>query len=586
MTHASTRARRAQPIFAAALAAASLLCGAGRAAKAQTDTDPAVAAPAGETAGEAALVHAGPSLERMSIDPPAPPGSTSPALAAEDPTAVSKEHEILITWLEPGEAGGRLEFARLSQETWSHPVTVAERVSTLGPADGPSLTVIDTPAVRRTLIARTGNVVAQSGDGGRTWIRLPAPALPFASFAGGEEGAYAFWLAADRDGPAKLLGTRLLAGETLLDPRGSGGSATSAAMTWNGPIVVYRAQSADGARDVAMVRRLDGKWTTPRLVHADGWRPAERPTSGPHVAAQRRQVAVGWYTEAPDRPRVLVAFSSDAGGAFGAPVEVDVAEGDHAPSGPVAVALDDDGHALVLWLATAGPNEAILSLARVSPDGKRGEELVVAKGPPSRLGGISQVVRAGDRVAVAWVEGVLRRVRAVAIPLAGIPAPADRRPRPVVASGRTPSEQGSTREPAPDLKLVSLGGDEVSLASLRGRAVLLNIWATWCVPCIQEIPELAALHERHGKDGLVVVGVNVDSADMSSNVRAFVAERKIPFAVWLDPEMRVPRAFRVDGLPATLVIDRGGRLVSRLERPIAADDPEITQAVSRALSDS
>src|SRR5437899_2638854 len=105
----------------------------------------------------------------------------------------------------------------------------------------------------------------------------------------------------------------------------------------------------------------------------------------------------------------------------------------------------------------------------------------------------------GDRVAVAWVEGVLRRVRAVAIPLADIPAPADH-PRPVVASAGTPSEQGGTREPAPDLKLVSLDGDEVSLASLRGRAVLLNIWATWCVPCIREMPELAALHERRGKD--------------------------------------------------------------------------------------
>src|SRR5438552_10687466 len=417
MTHVSTRTRRA--FFAATLAATSLVCGAGQVAK--TDADQAAAAPARETAREVAPVDAGPSLALSSIDPPAPPGSTSPALAAEDPTTITREHEILMTWLEPGETGGRLRFARLSQDTWSQPVPVRAPVSTLGPADGPSLTVSDTPAVRRTLIARTGNVVAQSGDGAWTWTRLPGPVLLFASFAGGEEGAYAFWLFADRDGSAKLLGTRVLAGETLLDRRVSGGSATSAAMTWNGPIVVYRAQSADGARDVAMVRRLDGKWTTPRLVHADGWRPAERPTSGPHVAAQRRQVAVGWYTEAPDRPRVLVAFSSDAGGAFGAPVEVDVAEGDHAPSGPVAVDLDDNGHALVLWLATTAPSEATLNLARASPDGTPGEELVVAKGLPPRPGGAPQIVRAGDRVAVAWIEGVLRRVRTMAVPLAGLP---------------------------------------------------------------------------------------------------------------------------------------------------------------------
>ena len=585
MTHVSTRTRRA--FFAATLAATSLVCGAGQVAK--TDADQAAAAPARETAREVAPVDAGPSLALTSIDPPAPPGSTSPALAAEDPTTVTREREILMTWLEPGETGGRLRFARLSQETWSQPVTVAERVSTPGPADEPSLTVIDTQAVRRTLIARTGNVVAQSGDGGRTWTRLPAPALPFASFAGGEEGAYAFWLAADGDGSAKLLGTRVLAGETLLDPRVSAGSATSAAMTWNGPIVAYRAGTADGARDIATVRRVDAKWTTPRLVHADGWRPAESPKSGPHVAALRRQVTVAWYTEAPDRPRVLVAFSSDAGGTFGAPVEVDVAEGDHAPSGPVAVDLDDNGHALVLWLATTGPSEATLNLARASPDGKRGEELVVAKGLPPRLGGVPQIVRAGDRVAVAWIEGVLGRVHAMAVPLAHIPAPADRRARPVVASAgaSTPSPgQGRMGEPAPDLKLVSLDGDEVSLASLRGRAVLLNVWATWCVPCIAEMPELAALHERHGKDGLVVVGVNVDSAETSNRVRAFIAERKIPFAIWLDPEMRIPRTLRVEGLPATFVIDREGRIVLRLERPIAANDPNLEQAVSRALSGS
>ena len=124
MTHVSARTRRA--FFATTLAATSLVCGAGQVAK--TDADQAAAAPARETAREVAPVDAGPSLALTSIDPPAPPGSTSPALAAEDPTTITREHEILMTWLEPGETGGRLRFARLSQETWSQPVTVAETV--------------------------------------------------------------------------------------------------------------------------------------------------------------------------------------------------------------------------------------------------------------------------------------------------------------------------------------------------------------------------------------------------------------------------------------------------------------------------
>ena len=325
--------------------------------------------------GEGQPADAGPSLQPTSIDPPAPPGSTSPAIAAEDPTTVSREHEVIMTWLAPGEHGGRLSFSRLSGQTWSRPITIAEHVSALAPGDRPSLTVLETEAVRRTLIARLGDVVARSGDGGRTWTRLPASARPFASFAGGHEGGYVFWLAADGADSAKLLGSRILAGEALLDARVAGASSTAAAMTWDGPVVVYRDRSANGALDIATLHREDGQWTQPQILHADAWRPAEtyKPQSGPQVTARRRQVAVAWYTEASDDPRVLVAFSSDAGRTFGEPVEVDARRSVRTPRDAVDVALDDHGHALVLWMTNVGAIDATLNLARVSPAGKRGQ---------------------------------------------------------------------------------------------------------------------------------------------------------------------------------------------------------------------
>lgn len=524
------------------------------------------------------------------IDPPAPPGSTLPALAAEGPTTFNREPEVLLTWLEPGERGGRLKFARLSGRSWSPPVTVAEQVSTLEPADAPSLTVIETRGVRRTLLARTGDVVARSGDGGRSWTRLAAPALPSASFAGGDEGAFAFWLGSGEGGSAKLLGTRVLAGETLLDPRVSAGSATSAAMTWDGPVVVYHDRGASDAREIAIVRRQDARWTDPRPVHGEERRPAGTPGSGLQVAALRRQVAVAWVAEAPRGPRLLVAFSSDAGRTFGAPVEVD-AEGGPRPSGAVAVALDEGGHALVLWTAVRGRAEAALHLARVSPDGRRGPALVLAKGPSARPMDVPQIARAGGQVAVAWIEGSAAglpgRVRAATVPVADVPAVGSRRAGPAVASRRASgaySGRGRVGDPVPGFELVSLDGGEVSLESLQGRAVLLNLWATWCLPCLAEMPELAALQERFGEQGLVVVGLNVDDAEAVDRVRAFVAERKLPFEVWLDPEMRVHGALRVRALPATFVIDREGRIVLRRDRVIAADDPEIEKALGRALS--
>lgn len=498
----------------------------------------------------------------------------------------------MMTWLSPGESGGRLSFARLSGRAWSRPITIAENVAAPESGDRSSLTVMDTQAVRRTLIARTGDVVSRSGDGGRTWSRLPAPALPFASFAGGDEGGYVFWLDANGKDSARLLGSRILAGESLLDEPIWYRSGTGSAMTWDGPVVAYRTLSKDGGLDVAVISRQDAQWTRPRVLHAEKWRPASSTQANPQVAALRRHVTVVWYTEAQNRPRVLAAFSSDAGQTFSAPVEVDVAGRDRKLHDAVGVALDDSGEALVLWTVTTGivgAHEATLNLARVAADGRRGDEVILAKGIPARLGGFPQIARAGKRVAVTWMEGVLRRVRAAAVPLDGIPAvraPASQ----LVATPKGPVKRkagrGKLGDPAPEIELVSLDGEKVSLASLRGRAVLLNLWATWCVPCLEEMPELGQLQKEYGPKGLAVVGVSVDAADASDQVRAFVSKLKIPFAIWLDPEMRIAEAVRVRAMPATFVIDREGRIVFRRNRAITANDPELRKALSSAVNNA
>jgi peroxiredoxin len=543
------------------------------------------------TADAPTPVAAGSSFAATPIDPPASPGSGSPALAAENVVTLRRGHDVLMTWLEPGESGGRLRFARLTGEAWGQSITVADPVSKPGPLDPPSLTVLDTQGVRRTLIARTGDVVARSGDAGRTWTRLPAPRLAFASFAGGDEGGYAFWLDSNGDGTAKLRGTRVLAGETILDPRAADGSGTAAAMTWDGPVVAYRDVSVKGARDVAVVRRQDARWTPPHPVHPEARHPAEGPAPGPRMAALARQVAVAWYTEASDLPRGLVAFSSDAGRTFGAPLEVDATGSEGGgPSGFVDIAMDDGGNALVLWTAGASPEDVRLNLARVSPSGGRGDEVVLAEGLSAIAENAPQIVRAGERAAVAWVEGTPGRLRAVAVPLAGVPAPDGGRALRLAGNGTEarPSAVGRGRvgDTVPDHELATLGGEAVSLASLRGHAVLLNLWATWCVPCVAEMPELVKLQEQLGPQGLVVVGLSVDDAESSDKVRAFVSERKIAIPVWRDPEMLVYGDLRVRALPVTFVVDREGRILLRREGAITAEEPGIRGALRRALDGS
>jgi peroxiredoxin len=140
--------------------------------------------------------------------------------------------------------------------------------------------------------------------------------------------------------------------------------------------------------------------------------------------------------------------------------------------------------------------------------------------------------------------------------------------------------------PAPAYRTVSASGDSVSLASLRGKAVLLNVWATWCHPCRDEVPELQRLHERYRERGLELVGVSVDAAGHDDAIRAFARQYGMTYPVWRDPDETVSATFLVVGVPATFLIDRSGVLRWKKTGPIDASDTTLTAAIERALVSS
>ena len=111
---------------------------------------------------------------------------------------------------------------------------------------------------------------------------------------------------------------------------------------------------------------------------------------------------------------------------------------------------------------------------------------------------------------------------------------------------------------APVYTARSLAGDSASLSALRGKVVVLNIWATWCHPCRQEIPQLQALHATYADRGLTVVGVSIDAAGTEAGIREFVHEFAMTYPIWLDPDERVTSRFLTIGVPETFVIDRSG----------------------------
>lgn len=117
-----------------------------------------------------------------------------------------------------------------------------------------------------------------------------------------------------------------------------------------------------------------------------------------------------------------------------------------------------------------------------------------------------------------------------------------------------------SRSQAPDFSLRTLSGERVKLSDYRGKVVLLSFWATWCGPCKQELPVLQALMDKHGKDGLQVLAVNIDDPKTVAEVRRFVADRKLTMPVPLDTDSKVLGRYNPRiALPYLQVIDTEGR---------------------------
>lgn len=116
--------------------------------------------------------------------------------------------------------------------------------------------------------------------------------------------------------------------------------------------------------------------------------------------------------------------------------------------------------------------------------------------------------------------------------------------------------------PAPDFTLPRLGGGPLSPSGLRGRVVLLHFWATWCVSCRQEMPQIGALQARYGKD-LAIVGINVDRGN-PAGVARFVHTLGLGFPTVLDAAGTVRQRYRIRALPTTYLIGRDGTIIGRI----------------------
>lgn len=143
-----------------------------------------------------------------------------------------------------------------------------------------------------------------------------------------------------------------------------------------------------------------------------------------------------------------------------------------------------------------------------------------------------------------------------------------------------PAHAVGVGEAAPSFVLPSATGEVVDLARLRGSVVYVDFWASWCAPCRRSFPWMNALYQRYRKDGLAIVGINVDKRRADAD--KFLRDVPAGFPVVFDPPGSTPAAFGVKGMPSSYVIDRTGIVVA-VEEGFHDDRTKAIEERIRAL---
>jgi peroxiredoxin len=167
-----------------------------------------------------------------------------------------------------------------------------------------------------------------------------------------------------------------------------------------------------------------------------------------------------------------------------------------------------------------------------------------------------------------------------------VAATADSRPRPRPSLDEAVRDLDLIRPARPkradDFAVKLVQGDTLTLREQRGKAVMVNFWATWCPPCREEMPAMERLYRRHHSRGFVLLAVSVDTD--ASLVKPFLAEHKLTFPVALDAKMDLANAYGVRALPASFLIDRDGNLAALALGPRAWDGNAAHALVDRLLT--
>jgi len=356
------------------------------------------------------------------------PNPSSPAsLQAHWGTA--SDGSPLLSWLEKSKDDSlSLRYAIRRGAQWSEPRTiVANRQFFRQPAESPS--VISFP--NGTLLAEwvelppgegeAENLFVSASKDGSKWTtpviahrdKSPVQHALASLTASGDDEASLVWLEAlkGEDAPSALKRTvvnsnGMVVKEEVLDADVCTCCPTSIVKTAKGLLVAYRDHSPQDIRDIGIVRFENGRWLPSRILNADKWEINACPVNGPAAAARNNRVAVGWYTEAQDKPRTQLAFSTDSGATFSKPIQISTGNS----FGHTSVALDDNGDAIVSWLEEGSGDGVRLLARRVTSAGVAGPVVEVTQAAQRAIG-YPRLLQVANETWIAWGNSGTTRVQ-------------------------------------------------------------------------------------------------------------------------------------------------------------------------------
>lgn len=387
------------------------------------------------------------------LEVPAGAGASLPRLST-DPGG-----RAWLSWVEPAGAGHALRYARLEDGAWGRPETAAEGGDWfLNWADFPSVRHLGGGLMAAHWLRKVDGGpyayhvrMAVSRDGGAHWS---APVTPHGDRSATEHGFVSLYRRDDGVGAAWLDGRRMADGSGGAQDQGETGAVhehggghgghgamtlraggvaadgtvrddveldgmtcdccpTAAARVPGGVVLLYRDRTPGEIRDIYSVRLDAQGWSEPIAVAHDGWHMPACPVNGPAVASRDAQVAAAWFTAAGGTPRVRLAFSTDGGRGWSAPLEV--AAGD--ALGRVAVVMDGPDTAVASWLGHAD-GQAEIRYRRVERSGRLGPVRTLATTSPARSSGFPQMTLVDGALLFAWTAtGDPSRVRSARVPL-------------------------------------------------------------------------------------------------------------------------------------------------------------------------